>query len=1592
MPKLYSRLLFLFIGLFAASVVTGQRIIRISDGSADACSGTFYDSGGPNGNHTGAGTFQEITICTDMPGTATRQIRVSFQSFDIQGIMTVFDGPNTSAPLKATIDSANPDPRFSGNNFVIQANAANTSGCLTFRFESTGDAAGWLGIVSCQQICQEIIAELVSTVPAAQPDPSGYIDICPGDEVTFTGRGIYSEAGIPGAYPQQDGLSIFTWNFQDGTVLSGQGLTTVNHIFDDPGGYVVQLTIEDEEQCINLNRISQRVRVAPPPIFTPPSNLPETLCVGEEVTLTVGRNGSPFDVNFNPTPIEFSFNTSQTFSELTELPDNTVDIFSSPLNFANFAPGQVLGQANDLVRICASMEHSYLGDLDIWITCPDGSRVDLHRYSASDDVQRQLLGQGNQFTNTPDPPGQYCWTTSAPRTMAQHVSQFNLGDNVTMPEIDYAPEESFNDFVGCPLNGEWTMNIKDNLSNDNGFIYEWTIEFASNLYPDQETFLVPVNDFRFENFNNFSFYGIDSAIFNSPNPGPNNIRIISTDDYGCVYDTNVVIQILPPYAAECFTCGPLLSRNRLDTSICQGEDFQPNLTGGIETDTLITFESFALAPFGQPLYNNAAGAFENIITITDFIPGSLSNLPADLDRICVSLDNGGDLDDVTIQIESPSGSTLTLLRNFGGNGDDLNETCFSPSATNMLGSGTSPYTGTFIPSENNWNTFNNDQINGDWRLIAFDRQGNDVGLFISWSITLRYDRDFSYSWSPNDGSFSCTDCANPTITPVAAGAYTLNVTTAAGCTEQATINVTFNVLDITVTESLTNPACPGTPTGAIDLTVTGTDPSYNYAWSDAGPATQDRINLPAGMYTVTISDANGCEEIHQYELIERPPLAVTLDEVIDASCFGASNGEIRVTTTGGTEPYTFLWDDPNAQNDEDAGALTSGSYNLLVTDAVGCTFPFTATVGQPDQLAVTFRTGVISCRGGNDGYAVAVPTGGNGMYTYQWQTGSDQDSIFDIGAGTYEVIITDQLNCMMTATVTLMEPATTLTATVVQDEQGCFNASANRATVTAMGGSGGYTYLWSNGETTATAIALPGGVNTVTVSDATGCMEVFSITLQDLPELTVNVIATIPSCNDRTDGRLGAIPTGGAGIAATDYTYLWSTNGTDVAITNLPGNVNYQVTVTGPRGCTGIGERFLASPPPITFSVNETPVACFGESNGVLSIVNINGPNPGNYDLQWSPEANSANTPTVSGLPAGADYGLLITDIDGCTVDTVLTISEPPALNSAINQVDVSCFGETDGRITATGSGGVGGYRYLWNTGSTQNQIASLAAGTYTLTLSDANNCEEITPVEIIQPDAISIMADGIAAICEGEATGTITVSGGGGRPPYLYGLEGQGFTRNPTFIGLRQGDYIAFVRDSSGCQTNTNVSVADGPEFSLLLPDDQDIIFGDSLALVPEITGGIDTIIYRWIGSYDGTLSCTDCPEPIAKPEYEIDYTLLISDGNGCSDEQRLRVSVAKIREVQVPTGFTPNGDLMNDRLIVHGRPGTLIKSFTVFDRWANVLYEASEFGVNDIDSGWDGTSKDQPVNAGVYLYKLVVEYDDGSSETLAGETTLIR
>ena len=1583
MPRLYFRSLFIIVCLFLGG--TGLRAqVNISDGgTASVCNESFVDAGGTGNNHSGAGQVQTITICSNGQNGQGTHVQLTFSQFNVQGDFVVYNGTDTNAD---TLWSNVNNTPFVENFRIPAATDANDSGCITVQFTSSGSAPGWVANVGCVVACKPIIGELTSTSPAAEQDGDNtYINICPGDAITFNATAEYPESG--GAYNQSDEASTFIWNFQDGSVDTG---TVVTHIFEEPGGYIVTLEITDQQGCKNINPLSQRVRVAPPPLFSTPDNLPEDICAGDSRLLTVERFLGGESIDFDPSPVELSFNTSQTFSELTFLPDGDGTQYESPLVFSNFNPGQTLTSGDDIVRICASMEHSYLGDLDIRIQCPDGSQLELHRYDAGDVVSGQILGEGLEPTETPDVPYTYCWTATAPETFAEAVASQNIGNDESLPAGDYAPEESFNTLVGCDLNGEWSMVIIDNIFRDQGYIYEWSIEFASSVYPDLESFTVPIQSSIIKDNGLYAAYAPDSVTWNPQNPGPNVIRIVTTDEYDCDYDTSVVINVLPPYSPECATCGPLLIQEVFDTSICDGESFQANLVQEGIGDTAVTWESILDADFGNTPYNSITRALENDIVISDHFPNTITDVENDLFSVCITLENNGDLDDITLQIISPNGRTINLIENFGGNGDDLTQTCFSPTSTTDIGSSTSPFTGEFEIADGDWEDFEGSPVNGTWRLRAWDRSGDDVGNILRWSINLRYNQNLSYEWTPASPDLSCTDCPNPVFTPTGPGSYTLNVITAAGCTDMAVVNVDFNALNLNLDDAVTPPSCPGDSDGQIELILPAEAPAITFLW-DNNSTSNIRTGLSAGSYTVTITDPESCTQVETFVIEDRPVLTATLDSITDAFCFGGSTGGIFVTTTGGTAPYTYLWDDPNAQVDEDPGALTTGTYNLLVIDSVGCTTTLQATVGEPDPLMLAFTPYPVACRDGDNGRAVVEVTGGNGGYTYAWSNGMTTDSTFNLMTGDVSVTVTDQPGCQTSGSVFVPQPDMPLAATAAQTMQGCFGTSTNQATVTPTGGFGNYAYLWSNGETAATAVALPDGENSVTVTDGGGCESVVTLTVSDLNEVMVNILATSPSCSNTNDGQLGAVPSGGVGMTENDYTYAWSNGQTGIVIVNLPGNVTYQVTATDNQGCVGVGERFLAQPEPITFNTDETPVDCNGNETGGLTISNIAGPNSG-FDLSWGAAANFSSSNTIADLPAGG-YGLRISDDAGCTLDTVLTITEPPVLVPSVDKVDVSCFGETDGRITITGTGGVGGYRYNWNTGSTQNQLVSLAAGDFSVTLTDANNCEATADVEIIQPEQVGIeVTENNSVICRGDATGSITVTGTGGRPPFVYGLENQGFSRNNVFIGLLAGEYVAFVRDSAGCQTTVNTVVQDGPEFSVDLGEDLDIIFGDSITLDADINGGVDTLIYVWSGSYPGTLSCDTCAMPSAKPEYEIDYTLMLRDGNGCTTEDRFRVSVEKIREVAVPSGFSPNNDGQNDLLLVHGRPGTWVENFAIYDRWTNLLYSDDDFSVNDATRGWDGQHDGQPVNAGVYIYKMTIRYEDGSTETLAGETTLIR
>lgn len=1585
--------------LFLASSpqLSAQTFRIITNDFVNTCTGNFVDGGGLVGPHT-TGTEQSITICAQAGSAPNTHIRVTFEQFEINGTMVVYNDNNADDPNDVLITY---DPNANGTFPIVTATAANSSGCLTFVFNGTGPAsAGWNGIISCETACQPVIATIFDTDPDIMPVDTGYIDVCLYDTVSFVGGGIYPEDNI--IYDQDDATSKIDWFFSDGVEFGNA--TNVQRTFTEPGGYLVSVRVTDVNGCINTNLVRQRIRVAPVPEFNLQTDFVTDVCFSDTIVLA----GST-EVNPNPNSQVFvssdsvGFPIVRSLADTTFLPDGNNEMYQSTLSFTNFNPGATLTSLNDLVSICLNMEHSYAGDLDLYIECPNGSTATFIDFNGP--------GLGGQYLGIPIDVDQdlspgigydYCFIPDPSLLSISEQAIMNgtdVNNSIVAGNYNADSDAEWNNLIGCPLNGDWIIHVQDNLFSDNGYIFSWSIEFNNRLYPDAETFFVGVEDHFWVAQENLVFYDPDSIRAIANYAGENAYTYIVVDSFGCIYDTTLTVNVAPFTSPDCYSCQSILDSTAQSVAVCTGTEVQTTLASRVSLDTLIPWAAFPSDTFTNSRYFSLGTSYNSTISVSDIRPLMITDAATSIASICVDLgtEHAGD---IRLFLQTPTGGLFELSTGNGGTDPDYINTCFTPDAMTSITDGTAPFEGNFLP-ETDFSFLNGNPINGDWTLRAYDVSGGDAfGVFLGWSITFRNENLITYNWTPDDGTLSCTDCPDPVITSNGSQTYTVTATDLYGCSETGMVFITLGDLPADITVDVTSPGC-GQTSGSATVAV---DPNagYQFSWSH-GPSTQTVDDLPPGMYTVTIS-AGSCEITRDITVEQSVPIEITLDSVDDLSCNGSSDGQINVTVTGGVGDLSYAWNDPNSQILEDAVFLNAGTYTLVVTDENGCTANITATVNEPDPLSLSFETTEVNCNGGSDGTATVTPAGGNGGYQFAWSNGGDAASIQGVGAGNYVVTVTDNKGCMIVDSVSVGQPAASVALTTAQDQMGCSGASLNVASVAATGGHPPYTYSWSSGATTATATGLPAGPNTVTVTDVTGCGITAEIQLTDLEPITFNIFSTNPSCNGYADGAMGVnLLMGGAGTTDTDYSFNWSSGSQDITADNLAGGVEYSLTVTDQQGCTTEQTRFLDQPAPVQLTTTENSVSCFGLDDGTISIVSITGPNPGGYNIQWNAAAGNSTDSTVMNLGAGS-YTVQITDSEGCIADRTVVLTEPTQLQVELDKTDVTCFGDIDGNIRAAASGGTPDYSYSWSNGNTNNSLSNLPAGSYQLVLTDANGCEETREISIEQPPEIFATATAEDVICNGDATGRITITGGGGRPPFTYGLQGTGFSRSNEFIGLLAGDYTVFVRDIGGCLGTTEIAVNDGPEFIVDLGEDINIVYGDSINLEANFTGAAGDLLFSWSGSYDGTLLCpgdtidrannviSNCPSPNARPEYEIDYLLRLIDGNGCEAEDRLRVSVQKIRVVEVPSGFTPNSDGQNDRLLVHGRPGTTVKRFSVFDRWGELIFEDADFPVNDLSRGWDGNYKNEVSSAGVYVWQVVAIYEDGSEELLTGYTSLIR
>ncbi|NRB50110.1 MAG: T9SS type A sorting domain-containing protein [Saprospiraceae bacterium] len=595
------------------------------------------------------------------------------------------------------------------------------------------------------------------------------------------------------------------------------------------------------------------------------------------------------------------------------------------------------------------------------------------------------------------------------------------------------------------------------------------------------------------------------------------------------------------------------------------------------------------------------------------------------------------------------------------------------------------------------------------------------------------ENNYTFLWS--------TGAETPTISGLTAGTYTVTVTDDYGCT-------------ITKSETITEPpsftvsiddeyVCYGLSDGMLTATTSGGTAAYSYSWNNGGNSATIS-GLSAGTYTVTVTDGNSCTTTSSGMITEHDELSVIISNQSNVSCFGGDDGSLTAMENTVLPPMAFAkqlfppthsysWS--NGGNTATITGLSAGTYTVTISNASGCTATTQATIMEPTALSASIGSqSNVLCNGASTGSAMATVSGGTAAYGYLWSNGGMTATVSGLSAGTYTVTVTDGNSCTTTAVAMITEP-TVLGVTASTDSNvSCNGDSDGGVTASASGGTMPYTYEWNTGGTSASISGLSAGTYTVTVTDMLGCTSTDNATITE-PSLLALTIMDDQICNSAGDGELVANPSGGT----SEYTYLWSTGATSSSISGLSGGT-YTLTVTDMNSCTITDTAYVYEATEVTATIIEdVDISCNGEVDGQLTVQGaggqvaaLEGPAalPPGYTYLWS---NGATTPTISGLTVGT-YSVTVTDEFGCTGTTSGTITEPDSLKATVALTQNASSGSgDDGILTASATGGTTMYTYNWSNGATTAENTGLSSGTYTVTITDQNGCEDIATGSLIR-------------------------------------------------------------------------------------------------------------------------------------------------------------------------------------------------------------------------------------------------------------------
>jgi hypothetical protein len=729
--------------------------------------------------------------------------------------------------------------------------------------------------------------------------------------------------------------------------------------------------------------------------------------------------------------------------------------------------------------------------------------------------------------------------------------------------------------------------------------------------------------------------------------------------------------------------------------------------------------------------------------------------------------------------------------------------------------------------------------------------------------------DVTYLWTSQNFS---SDLQNPVVDT--AGTYTLTVTGILnGCTSSAEVVVVQNT--IAPFDSIVPPGNLNCNNESIQLngTPSSQGPDFEFIWIVkegghivSGDTTLSPVVDSTGKYLLKITNINnGCMSLDSVVVNQSPTVTAAIQTFANVSCNAGNNGSATATGGGGNGVFAYLWS--NGDTSATATNLAAGLYFATVTDGENCSASVSVTIIQPDALIPNASATGETDLDANDGAATVDPSGGVPPYAYAWNNGGTTQTIESLSPGIYTVSIADANGCNAVQTVTVNAFGCNLSGSTSFTNANCNGSNDGLASVNLTGAVNPVTYAWSNGATTQSVNNLAPGVYIISVVDGNFCQAVLSVSISEPSVLSANASASDVTFLGASDGTATANPTGGTPV----YTYLWSDNGTNQTITGLaPGT--YTVTVTDANGCT-VTQTATVSAFTCALSATIVPVdvSCFGGSDGQATIAVIGGVLP--YSYLWS---TGASGQTATNLPVGS-FTATATDATGCTVTQSVNVGQPTLLVATVNSVqNVLCPQDKTGSVNIGVSGGTAPYSFNWPGGNSNN----FGVGTYTVVITDANNCTASATFSIVSTDIESPVLTCPAGI---QICGGNVVSYG---PPSVSdncGVEGPPIRISGPASGsaLLEGAYTIVYQatDVSGNSSTCSFSIVVNVVPDILIDDVSNDVNGQGVGTISVTPVGSGGFSFAWNKNGQSFASTEDLSGLNAGS-----YTLTITDMNGCT------------------------------------------------------------------------------------------------------------